>query len=220
MANVTFDGPNKLIICNSGTTLLSVQDTYSYWKEWLLLSDNSKYLQAMSIVGGDPTVSGKYLGTTYFLENGWKIRPQSSNHTLTVEGNLYARTGSAFVACIGSYNVQVIQTVSNLIDTVSTGGGSAPSAEEVTNALLNAQGASYTADGSIGKAIMTAGAGGLDPDLVTKIEDLHHEAFGKWVLDTALDTLTLYKEDGSTLKVFSLTKTTGEVSSYVERTPQ
>lgn len=204
MANVTFDGANKLIICNSGTTTLSVQDTYSYWKEWVLLSDNSKYLQAMSIVGGDPTVGGKYLGTTYFLENGWKIRPQSADHVLTVEGNLYARTGSPFVPCTGSYNVQVVMTVSNLVDTVATGGSEAPTVAQIVEGVYNAQVSNFSASGSFGELL----------------GELHEETFGRWVVDPENNTMTLYKANGNVLKTFDLTRATGEVAAYVERVPQ
>jgi len=51
---ITFDGGNKLIIVNNGETSLDVGlDLYSAWKEWMLLSDNSKYPIAFSAIGGD-----------------------------------------------------------------------------------------------------------------------------------------------------------------------
>ena len=117
--SVTFDGVNKLITCTPGTTSLSIQtDVYSAWKDWILIADNSKYLQAISYVGGDPISPTLDLGSTYFLENAWKIRPQEANHTLDVVGNIYSRDGSVpFVQTISSYNVMVINKVSNLVDT-------------------------------------------------------------------------------------------------------
>jgi hypothetical protein len=90
----TFDGVNKLIILSNGTTTVDAKDMYSRWKDWSLVGDNAKYLQALSVLGGDPLPGGRYLGTTYFLENGWKIRPFEGNHTLVLQGNLYSRDGS------------------------------------------------------------------------------------------------------------------------------
>jgi len=118
-----FDGPNKIIQATIGTVLIEVADLYSRWKDWLATDDNAKYLPALSVVGGDPIPSG-YLGSTFFLENGWKIRPDAVSHTLTVSGNLFTRDGSApVIAASGSYNVLVVMTVSNLIDTLAVGSG-------------------------------------------------------------------------------------------------
>ena len=90
MALVTFDGPNKLMIVNPGVTEIDVKvDLYSDWKEWTLLSDNSKYLPAMSAIGGEPIGGGIFVGSTFFFLNGWKLRPYEGNHTLNVVGNLY-----------------------------------------------------------------------------------------------------------------------------------
>lgn len=53
------------------------------------------------------------------------------------------------------------------------------------------------------------------------LQDMHDEAFGKWVLDPSGDTLTLYKADGVTvLKIFDLTDTAQAVPAYIGRTPQ
>ena len=93
-AKVTFDGTASLILVESGITELDVKvDLYSDWKEWALLTDNLKFLPAMRAVGGDPTVGGKYLGATFFLTNGWKIRTWEGDHRLIVNGNLYSEDG-------------------------------------------------------------------------------------------------------------------------------
>ena len=69
----TFDGANRLIFVNPGITELDVQiDIYSDWKEWMRMYDNSKWLPAVSAVGGDPIPGGK-TGTTFFLINGWRL---------------------------------------------------------------------------------------------------------------------------------------------------
>lgn len=128
----TFDGPNKLIILSNGTTTVDVKDMYSRWKEWVATSDNSKYLIAFSALGGDPLPGARYLGTTYFVENGWKIRPYEGNHTLVVSGNMYARDGSdPFVNTVGTFNVRIMLSVSNLVDTVNLSGGGGSSAADI-----------------------------------------------------------------------------------------
>lgn len=126
MAKVTFDGTNKLIIVDSGITSLDAAiDLYSDWKEWVLVGDNSKYPLAFSTIGGDDLGGGRYLGATYFLENGWKIRPYEGNHALSIVGNIYTRDGSSpFVVTLGNYNVLITSNVSNLIDTIAVGGNS------------------------------------------------------------------------------------------------
>src|SRR3990167_6635735 len=122
MSKVTFDGNNKLIICNSGSTELNVKvDLYSDWKEWILLSDNSKYLIAFSTIGGDNLGIGLYAGDYYFLENGWKIRPQESSHILNIAGNLFTRDGSnPFLSTLSSYNVSVRSAFSSLTQIVNS----------------------------------------------------------------------------------------------------
>lgn len=148
----TFDGPNKLIILSSGTTVCDIKDMYSRWKEWVATSNNSKYLPAMSVLGGDPLPGGRYLGTTYFLENGWKVRPYEGNHTLSISGNIYSRDGTdPFVNTIGSYNVRIMLVVSNLVDTVSTGG--VGTVGEVANAVWGASNYAAHGAGTAGTAI-------------------------------------------------------------------
>jgi len=109
---VTFDGVNKLIICDDGTISLNVKAMYSMWKEWMLVSDNSKYAQAFRVVGGDPTVGNNIITPYFFLLNGWKIRPQEANHTLTVDGILLTDDSSdAFVDTLGTYRIGINQIV-------------------------------------------------------------------------------------------------------------
>jgi len=133
----TFDGPNKLIILSLGTTSITMVDCYSRWKEFVLTGDNSKYLEAFSVIGGDPLPGGNFLGNTFFLENGWKIRPQEANHALTVTGNLFDRAGgSPFVNTVGAYNVRIEQKTSNIVDLIATG-GSTIDPDDVADAVVN-----------------------------------------------------------------------------------
>jgi hypothetical protein len=124
-ADYTFDGVNRLVKLNN-TGSISVEDMFSRWKEWVLTSDNSKYVQAFRSVGGDPLTETSNLGSTYFLTNGWLLQPFTSSYNLTVNGNLYAEylSGSVYVPQdpisqpSGSYKILVKMNVSNLIDTV------------------------------------------------------------------------------------------------------
>lgn len=118
MPNVVFDGPNKIITVNLGIEELNIQvDVYSDWKEWVVSDSNAQYLPAISVIGGDPISATKNLGATFFLENGWKIKPSEANHTLTVVGNIFTRDGSpVFIPTTGQYNVVINMNTSNIID--------------------------------------------------------------------------------------------------------
>jgi len=124
---VTFDGVAKLIICNPGETQINVkEDIYSAWKEWVLIRDHSKFPEAIRNVGGDPITEILSLGATFFLMNGWRIRPAEESYDLYINGNLYVNEGgSPFVDTLGEWNVKIISTVSNLIDTINLGANAA-----------------------------------------------------------------------------------------------
>lgn len=117
---VTFDGPNKLILINEGVTEIDFrEDIYSNWKEWKLIDNytNARYLQALSVVGGDPLPGDRILGSTFFLENGWRIRSWEGNHILSIEGNVFTREGEdPVLPPIGQYKVTVNFVVSTLVE--------------------------------------------------------------------------------------------------------
>ncbi len=122
---VTFDGPNKLIVEISlpGDNELDLVEIYSEWKVFVQTSDNSKFLQAFTPVGGDPITGTESLGITYFLENGWRIRPAETSHKLTIVGNLFTREPgqSAFVDTVGAFTVNAETRVSNLVTLLTAG---------------------------------------------------------------------------------------------------
>lgn len=138
---ITFDGPNKLIILSTGTTSVSAIEIYSRWKEWVATSTNAKYLPAFqNSVGGDSLGAGVNLGSYFFIQNGWRIRPQEANHTLTISGNIFPVPDSFnFIAnTIGSFVVQIQLARSSLTQSVSTSGGSGASVSDIVNGLLSA----------------------------------------------------------------------------------
>jgi hypothetical protein len=122
---VTFDGPNKLILVNAGETDLDFRlDVYSNWKEWVHSPNhnNSKYDEAISVVGGDPLPGNRVLGSTFFLENGWRFRTWDGDHILTVTGNLFTREGDdPFVDTIQNVKVTINLNTSTLVETIETG---------------------------------------------------------------------------------------------------
>ncbi len=125
MPNIIFDTSSKLIILNNepdpSTNRITYdvqRDIYSYGKEqWLEQLELNKFYIPIRAVGGDPLPGEKVLGDTYFLRPDWKIKPYEGSHVLEVNGNLYSEDGtSPFVTTEGTYNVTIISTVSNLVD--------------------------------------------------------------------------------------------------------
>ncbi len=117
--SVTFDGPSKQIQLSASFTDVDVQtDVYSAWKQWVKLSDNAKYLQALRSAGGDPLnpqatqLSGRY----FFLLNGWKLvaPPNSASiDQVNIDGNIFSEDGSDIFTTAGS-EILIRQTVSSL----------------------------------------------------------------------------------------------------------
>ena len=108
---LSFDGVTKVITLSAGTTSLSVRDVWSRWVDWLLTSDNSKYLFAFEQVGGNDidTSAGTSIPIYAFLKNGWKIKPQEANHTLAVSDGILLVDGGGdpFNNTTGSYVVRI-----------------------------------------------------------------------------------------------------------------
>lgn len=137
MADVTFDGTARLIIVNYGVTELDAQDVYSWWKQWVLESDNAKYLNAFRTTGGDPVSATVDISAYFFLTNDWRMRSWEGNHTLTVNGNLYVDGGEdyPFVPTLEQWTVLITLQVSPQSQRVDTGVGTV---EEVRDAVWSA----------------------------------------------------------------------------------
>ena len=121
---VAFDGYNKIIYVAEGVRTLDVkEDIYSAWKEWVLGSVEeppaSSWPDAISAIGGEPLNDTLNVGSTFFLENGWRIQPVATKtpYILTVNGNIYTREagGNPFLFAEG---VSVNLTRSNLVDQI------------------------------------------------------------------------------------------------------
>ena len=131
--SVTFDGPNRLILINEGVTEIDFrEDIYSNWKEWIATRVNSQFLQALSVVGGDPLPGSRILGSTFFLENGWRIRSWEGDHILTITGNVFTREGEDPVEPpLGNFKVTVNFNTSTLVE-----GGRSVGAELGINSVI------------------------------------------------------------------------------------
>jgi hypothetical protein len=105
------NGNTKVITLSAGTTAVSVRDLWSRWVDWFLTGDNGKYLPAFTYVGGDDIdpISGTIIPIYAFLMNGWKLKPQEANHTLTIiDGVLLVNGGGdPFNNTNGSYVVRI-----------------------------------------------------------------------------------------------------------------
>lgn len=150
---VVFDGLNKLILVSEGVTELDFRvDVYSAWKEWVQDPNhlNAGFVQALTAVGGDPLPGARSLGTTYFLENGWRMRTWEGDHELTVTGNVFTREGdSIFVPTLEPWNIIINLNTSTLVETITLSTTlNTNDAELVANSVWNAtiQGANSALD--------------------------------------------------------------------------
>jgi hypothetical protein len=164
------DPANKRIILD--VTDATAQSIYSAWVDWLVLSDNSKYLPAFRSTGGDDLGGGISIPAYYFLTNGWRVRPMESNHTLTITGNLFVDGGgNPIVPTLGTFNVltKLVVPVQAQTVTVNTGGGVGTVAE-VADAVWNANAASYLTVGSTGAKLSETASGLTSPQATMLLE--------------------------------------------------
>lgn len=126
---ITIDPAINRIILDSAS--VTAKDIFRSWADWMLLSDNAKYLPAFSATGGDDLGGGLSIPPYYFLLNGWRVRPMESSHNLTITGNLFVDGGGVpVVNTLGAYQVNVNYTVPVQAQGISTSGSTAPTAEE------------------------------------------------------------------------------------------
>ena len=160
---VSFDGATKTIFVNEGVTTLDVKtDLYSAWKEWNVAGqeapDPRVWDKAFTAIGGDPITDQQNLGTTFFLENGWRIQPFASktSYTLTIEGNLYTREAGE-TPFFFAEGVSVSLVRSNIVDLITIEAASvaiteadiAATADQVWDEPLSA----HTSSGSTGRKL-------------------------------------------------------------------
>lgn len=120
----TFDGNTKIIALDTGVRTFTTTELYSEWKDWVMLSDNSKFEQAMRAIGNEPLSPTNNSPAFFFLMNGWRIQPEDVNHVLTIDGNLLVDggVGDLFVFS-GSSAIQIQQNTSIVPGVSSSGSG-------------------------------------------------------------------------------------------------
>lgn len=82
-----FDGLGRKAFVKAGVTAVTIADMYSRWVDWLVTEDNVKFAPAMRFSGYDP-IPGGFTGTTFFLQNGWKLVYDANS--VAVSGVLYS----------------------------------------------------------------------------------------------------------------------------------
>ena len=131
---IVFDPSSKRIILD--TTSVSAAEIFSRWEDWAALSDNTRYGAVMTHVGGDDLGGGLFVPNYIFLQNGWRVRPMESNHSLNITGNLFVAGGGVpVVNTLGNYNVAVQYTVPVQAQGIATTGTSGPSAADIADAV-------------------------------------------------------------------------------------
>lgn len=135
----TFNGVTKRITLPSGMVTLDLLDLHSRWKEWLLLG-NAGYEQAFRAVGGDIPAIPLYL----FILNGWRIVPQSADHTLTVTNGVFEVDGGGdpFVDPAGDFAIRLNRATPGIAIGYSSSGTAGPTAESIAAAVVAAINAS------------------------------------------------------------------------------
>ena len=111
---------------------LDLIDLHSRWKDWVL-AGNAECMLAFATVGGEITEIPLYL----FMQNGWLIVPQASNHTLTVTNGILVGQGGAdpFTDPAGAYKIRINRQTPGIAIGYSTNGGSGPTAAEIAAAV-------------------------------------------------------------------------------------
>jgi hypothetical protein len=107
----SFNWTTKVITLTPGTISVSIRDIWSRWVDRHKLSDNSKYLPAFSQVWWNDidAIAWTSIPIYCFLQNGRRIKPQESNHNLSVYDwvLLVLWGGDPFIDTTWSYNVRV-----------------------------------------------------------------------------------------------------------------
>ena len=158
---IVFNPSVKRIILDS--TAITAVELYSRSCDWLSLSDNAKYGAIFRQVGGDDLGSGLYIPPYLFLQNGWRIRPMETNHTLVITGNVFVEEGGIpVVSTLGAHQVNVNYTVPVQAQSFATGGSSLNQTDinNIVSSIWNFLKVGSGIPGSYGEHIKNLGGAG------------------------------------------------------------
>ena len=148
--------------------------------------------------------------------------------------------GSGQSLSLQNYNgkIKIMEKTGTDVVNVALNAGEITLDSTVTNGTIDIDGVGNLIDNSSGSAIVSYD-GLISPSIISEsvwekalseskivgsaglaLNDILDESLGKWFLDHNANTLTLYRIDGTVLKVFDLTTTTGSVPVYTGRNPQ
>lgn len=134
---ITFDASSKHLVLSSGTTVLDVKDAYSRWKDWVITNPN--YDPVFISVGGNSIdqSAGTAIPFYGFLTNGWRVKPQEADHTLSVTNGILLVDGGGdpFVNTNGAYTVRVNYQQPVQAIAFNSEGGSGVTAEQISQAV-------------------------------------------------------------------------------------
>lgn len=133
MVNITFNGITKIINIDLTTGETSAvidmkSDIYSDWKIWA--QSNPHYLPALSAIGGEAKGGGVFVGSVFFLLNGWKISfsQAEQNCSIKIVGEVLPSTDGAqifdtstLLASQSLFVERLVPTASELIETGVSG---------------------------------------------------------------------------------------------------
>jgi len=208
----TFDGPNKIItlLDPALSPTQSVPDIYSLWKEWVVVSDNAKYLPAFDLsVGGNDTNPPEKLDGYFFVRNdyGWRVRPFEANGVTTLAGNLFAfDTGTAlYLSTVGTFTAFIIGSVSSKALAVETGvSGLTPTestqlsdidttTQSMDTTLTSIDGTVTTMDATLTAMAVTLTALGVSSETLRKL------MMNRMETDPVTGIMTIYDDDDVTV---------------------
>lgn len=153
---MTYIPGSKLFVLNSGVTDFDVVvDLYSDAKEdWLTNTVLNKFKFPLLAIGGQAIGGGRVISPYIMIRYGWKVRPQETDHTLTVAGNLITDDEtSPFVNVLGNYQVEIKSIVSSNSLTASGTALSASDLTSIINGVWDETIVGHTAAGSAAKIL-------------------------------------------------------------------
>ena len=190
-------------------TEIDVQtDIYSDWKEWVALENNLKYLPPMNTVGGEPTIAGQRLDVTYFLINGWKLKPHPGSYDLNIIGNLFDVDGGSIKVPADIIenqpnNISISTNTSVIVRQIDSGTSTGGLTVEQDAALFNIEGKVI----SIQSLLQSPLTASLETSQATQLTNIEAKLKEIWQLH-GLDT-------DNPLNVTQTTRTFGDVDQSI-----